>query len=113
MTTKFVRSVTRAATAALLLGCGVAAWAAGPKAPGGNGPAANGTMALRFDAKTCSADERASVNEAFALARERTAAGLQVALANPNDPRLAHWFGDGSRQRIVEVLQSVLRQLDD
>jgi hypothetical protein len=73
----------------------------------------NGAAALRFDAKTCSAEERASVNEAFALARERTAAGLQAALANPNDPRLTRWFGNGSRQRIVEVLQSVLRQLDE
>jgi hypothetical protein len=109
MSTKLVRSVTRVAVAALLVGCGVVAWAAGPKAPAAGG---NGTVALRFDAKTCSAEERAAVNEAFALARERTAAGLQVALANPNDPRLTRWFGDGPRQRIVEVLQSVLRQLD-
>src|SRR5438132_3087464 len=107
MSTKLVRSVTRAAAAALLLGWGMVAWAKAPAASG------NGTAALRFDAKTCSAEERASVNEAVALARERTAAGLQVALANPNDPRLTRWFGDGSRQRIAAVLQSVLRQLDD
>jgi hypothetical protein len=107
MSTKLVRCVTRVAVVGLMVGFGVVAWATGPK-----GQADGGQMALRFDAKTCTAEERASVNEAFAMARERTAAGLQAALANRNDPRLARWFGDGSRDRVVQVLQSVLRQLD-
>jgi peptidyl-Lys metalloendopeptidase len=106
MSTKLVRCVARVAVVGLMVGFGVVAWATGPKGQ------ADGTMALRFDAKTCSAEERASVNEAFALARERTAAGLQATLANRADPRLARWFGDGSRDRVVVVLQSVLRQLD-
>src|SRR5258708_2689285 len=107
MTTTLVRRITQVAVAAVIVGFSVTAWADGPK-----GQAANGAVALRFDAKTCSAAERASVNEAFAMARQRAAEGLQVAMANPNDPRLARWFGQGQERRVVEVLQAVVRQLD-
>ena len=107
MTTTLVRRITQVAVAAVVLGFSVTAWADGPK-----GTAANGPVALRFDAKTCSASERASVTEAFAMARQRAAEGLQVAMANPNDPRLVRWFGQGQERRVVEVLQAVVRQLD-
>ena len=108
MSTTLVRSITQAAVAAVVVGFGVVAWAAGPKEP-----AANGAQGLRFDAKTCSAEERASVTEAFGLARQRVAAGLQVAMANPNDPRMVRWFGEGHQRRVVEVLQATIRQMDN
>src|SRR5262245_26216117 len=104
MTTTLVRRLTQVAVAAIVVGFSVTAWAGGPKgtpAPG-NGPAVD----LRFDAKTCSASERAAVNEAFALARQRAAEGLQVAMTNPNDPRVIRWFGPGQGRRVVEVLQA-------
>jgi len=110
MSTTLVRRLTQVAVAALVVGFSATAWADGPKgqpAPG-NGPA----VALRFDVKTCSASERASVNEAFAMARQRAAEALQVATANPNDPRVTRWFGQGQERRVVEVLQAVVRQLD-
>jgi peptidyl-Lys metalloendopeptidase len=107
MTTTLVRRLTQVAVAAVVFGFSVTAWADGPK-----GQAANGAVALRFDAKTCSANERASVTEAFALARQRAAEGLQVAMANPNDPRVVRWFGQGQGRRVVQVLQAVVRQLD-
>src|SRR6516164_1970368 len=111
MSTKLVRRITQAAAIALVVvGTSAAAWADGPKGSAGN--SAGNNVALRFDAKTCSANERASVNEAFAMARQRAAEGLQVAMANPNDPRLARWFGPGQQHRVVEVLQAVVRQLD-
>jgi peptidyl-Lys metalloendopeptidase len=112
MSTKLVRRITQAAAVALVVvGYSAASWADGPKGSTGNAPVA-APVTLRFDAKTCSANERASVNEAFAMARQRAAEGLQVARANPNDPRLLRWFGEGHYQRIVEVLQAVVRQLD-
>jgi hypothetical protein len=108
MSTTLVRRITQVAVAAVVVGFSVTAWADGPK--GGQAP--NGAVALRFDAKTCSANERASVNEAFATARERAAEALQVARNNPNDPRLIRWFGQGQQPRVVEVLTAVVRQLD-
>jgi len=105
MSTTLVRRLTQVAVAVAVVGFSVTAWADGPK-----GQAA--TVALRFDAKTCSANERAVVNEAFGVARERAAAALQVARNNPNDPRLVRWFGQGQERRVVEVLQAVVRQLD-
>ena len=107
MSTTLVRRLTQVAVAVVVVGFSVTAWADGPK-----GQAANSAVALRFDAKTCSANERAVVNEAFGVARERAAAALQVARNNPNDPRLVRWFGQGQERRVVEVLQAVVRQLD-
>ena len=107
MSTTLVRRLTQVAVAALVVGISVTAWADGPK-----GQAANGAVALRFDAKTCTANERAAVTEAFAVARERAAEALQVARNSPNDPRLVRWFGQGQQRRVVEVLQAVVRQLD-
>ena len=107
MSTTLVRRLTQVAVAAVVIGFSVTAWADGPK-----GQAANGAVALRFDAKTCTANERAAVTEAFGVARERAAEALQVARNSPNDPRLVRWFGQGQGRRVVEVLQAVVRQLD-
>jgi peptidyl-Lys metalloendopeptidase len=111
MSSTLVRNVTRTAVIALMVGFGVAAMASGTKPPVATGtPSA--PVALSFDAKTCSAADRAALVESFALAKERVAAGLQVVMQNPSDPRIARWFGDAPRGHIVEVLQSVLRQID-
>ena len=107
MSTTLVRRITQVAVVALVAGFSVTAWADGPK-----GQAATGGGALRFDAKTCTAAERAAVTEAYAVARERAAEGLRVAMANPNDARVVRWFGQGQERRVVQVLQAVVRQLD-
>lgn len=103
------RRLTQVAIVTLVASVSATAWAAGPK---GTPEAPAAGAALRFDAKTCSAEERASVTEAFALARQRVAQGLQVATANPNDPRVTRWFGEGQGRRVVEVLQLTARQID-
>jgi peptidyl-Lys metalloendopeptidase len=78
-----------------------------PAGPDGAAPAA-----LNFDVKTCNADERAAITEAFTIAKERVAAGLDVIAHNGNDPHIARWFGTAPRERVTEVLQSVLHKLE-
>jgi hypothetical protein len=76
------------------------------------GPGAAAPVALNFDAKTCNADERAALTEAFTIAKERVAAAIDVVAHNANDPHIARWFGSAPRARIADVLQSVLHKLE-
>jgi len=67
MSTTLVRRLTQVAVAVAIVGFSVTAWADGPK-----GQAATGAVALRFDAKTCSASERAAVVAALGALEDLT-----------------------------------------
>jgi peptidyl-Lys metalloendopeptidase len=103
--------LVRTAFVAALVAVSGAAGAAPIKPPVGS--ANPGTpAALHFDAKTCNADDRAAITEAFTIAQERVAAGLEVIAHNGNDPHIARWFGTAPRAQVATVLQSVLRKLE-
>jgi peptidyl-Lys metalloendopeptidase len=103
--------LVRTAFVAVLVAVSGVAGAAPIKTPTGSGnPGA--PVALNFDAKTCNADERAAITEAFTIADQRVAAGLEVIAHNGNDPHIARWFGAAPHERVANVLQSVLHKLE-
>ena len=69
------------------------------------------TVALRFDAKSCTADDRAIVTEAFALAIDHVAVGIRHVRETPNSPHVNTWFGTAPRKQITAVLEAVARRL--
>jgi len=83
-----------------------------PGAPGTPGAAPpRATMALRFDAKSCTAGDREAVTEAFVMARERVTVGLRHVRETPDSPNVRMWFGTASRKQIENVLAAVDRRL--
>lgn len=83
--------------------------------PGGapNRPSAapRSNITLRFDAKSCTASDRAIVTEAFALAIDHVAVGIRHVRETPNSPQVNTWFGSASRKQITTVLEAVARRL--
>jgi peptidyl-Lys metalloendopeptidase len=111
--------LVRTAFVAVLVAVSGAAGAAPIKPPAGaiKPPVETGTtpaeLALHFEEKTCTAaDDRAAIAQALTVARERVAAGLQVATQSPNDPHIARWFGNARRDRVTEVLRAVLAKIN-
>lgn len=123
MNFKGLRGVATVSAVALVALCAVPAGAQSGGKPGaGAAPpprtgapadtaAPRGTMPLRFDAKSCTAEDRAAVNEAFVLARERVAVGLRHVRETPDSPNVRMWFGTGPRKQITHVLDAVNRRL--
>ncbi len=69
------------------------------------------TVTLRFDAKSCTASDRAVLTEAFALAIDHVAVGLRHIRETPDSQHVRTWFGTAPRKQITFVLDAVARRL--
>jgi peptidyl-Lys metalloendopeptidase len=107
MTQKLIRRLTLAAALALSVGFAVPGWADDATAAGKTPEAG-----LNYAAKSCNLDERAAIVGAFALAKERLALAVNLARARPDHPKLAEWFGNAPRDKILAVLEAVKMRID-